>query len=677
MKPANQSAAAKSFKDLSVLYVEDDDEIREQLTHFLSRRVGVLYTATNGREGLESFRVHQPDIVLSDIRMPEMDGLDMVGAIKQEKPSTPVIMTTAFNETEYFLKAIDIGVDKYVMKPVKVDTLVEALDRSAQALHAERSLRLAATVLDTAAEAIVIIDREGVIVAANPACVGMLGYPADALLGFNLSLLEASRGDEEGPLPWPRGESDPWRGEVSLRRRGGERFPAWLSVGTAKTQEGQVTHQVLVFVDISERKRREWEILELNEALRAARDQLEQRVDERTQELVVARDAAEAANRAKSQFLSQMSHELRTPMNAIMGFTELLHTDVSHPLPPDQKECTREILQAGKHLLNLINDVLDLARVEAGKLSFSNEPTRPGEIFRECLDLIRPLAENRGIQIAINCPAMDACLVRADPIRLKQVVINLLSNAVKYNRDGGRIDIECTVGDSRLRVGIADTGLGIDAEDLHRLFMPFERFGASMKNQEGTGIGLALSSRLASLMGGRITVDSRPGTGSTFWLELVLVEEAELARHAAVGDLPDRLKKPAIFLRGRKVLYVEDNPTNLHFMEALFARFPEARLITAERPEKGLELAFTEAPDLIILDIGLPGMSGEELLLCLREYDGLRNTPIIALSANAMPEDVTRGKAAGFDDYLTKPVEVDRLLNTLERLLGVAGKARH
>jgi PAS domain S-box-containing protein len=521
----------KELKDLSILYVEDDEEIRDQLTQFLSRRVGTLYTASNGLEGLAAFRAHQPDIVVSDIRMPEMDGLDMADAIKHEHPATPVIMTTAFNETDYFLKAIDIGVDKYVMKPVKIDSLLEAIHFSAHALMAERSLRLAATVFDTASEAIVIVDLTRHIVAANHSCADILGYRAESMVGFEIEMLGASGMMAAPSVTWAEVCSqDRWHGEVWLKRRGGEFFPAWLSAGTAKSKNGEVTHHVLVFLDISEQKRREAEILDLNDELRLARDELELRVEERTRDLAMARDNAEEANRAKTQFLSQMSHELRTPMNAILGFTELLQSDANHPLHEDQKECTAEILRAGRHLLDLINDILDLARVETGKLSLSNQPIPLAEILETCLDLIHPLAVRRNIQVNSRCDKAGSILVTADPVRLKQVLINLLSNAVKYNRDAGRIDIDCHAVGSRLHLGVRDTGLGINAEDIQRLFQPFERFGAAMKTQEGTGIGLALAQRLIDLMGGRITVDSQPGEGSTFWLELDHVSGPDTGR---------------------------------------------------------------------------------------------------------------------------------------------------
>ena len=658
---AANTMSNKDLKTLSILYVEDDDEIREQLVHFLKRRVGTLYTANNGKEGLASFRAHQPDIVVSDIRMPIMDGLDMVGAIKHEHPSTPVIMTTAFNETDYFLKAIDIGVDKYVMKPVKIENLVDAIHRSAHLLQAERNLHLAATVFEAAAEAIVIATPERRIVSANPACADILDYPASALTGFDLTLL-----GEEG-VPWETVLSRAhWHGEVQLKRRNGEAFPAWLSASASTSIMGEVLHHVLVFMDISEQKRREAEILALNEELRAARDDLERKVEERTWDLVVARDAAESANRAKSQFLSQMSHELRTPMNAILGFTELLQSDEDVPLTVGQKENTDEILRAGYHLLELINDVLDLAKVESGKFTLNMEPVPVLETFKECLDLIRPLAERRHIQI--NTRITKEFLVKADHTRLKQVIINLLSNAVKYNRDAGRIDIECKVSGSRLRIGVSDTGIGIRDEDKPQLFHPFERFGPAKNFQEGTGIGLALTLRLVELMGGQITLDSIPDVGSTFWVELDLISNEKEGALKTSG-LTARGEKSMDCLRGRSILYVEDNPANLHFMQALFAKYPGTRLITASRADEGLGMALTEMPDFIILDIALPDMTGYELMSYLRDEPTLDNTPIVALSANAMPEDQARGLEAGFDEYLTKPIQVDRLLGTLERLL--------
>lgn len=665
---ASKSLNGKDMNHLSILYVEDDEDIREQLAHFLKRRVGTLYIASNGKEGLESFRAHQPDIVVSDVRMPIMDGLDMADAIKHEHPGTPVIITTAFNEADYFLKAIDIGVDKYVMKPIKTEALVEAINSSAHVLQAERNLHLAATVFDTTAEGIIIADASHKIVSINPTCTHILGYPPSAISGFHLSLLadDSTRGDRQG-VPWEQVLSRAhWHGEAYMKRRDGDVVPVLLSANMARDEQGNATHHVLVFMSIVELKQREAEITELNATLETTRQELERRVEERTWDLVAARDTAETANRAKSQFLSQMSHELRTPMNAILGFTELLHTDTDAPLTLEQKEHTTEILRAGRHLLDLINDVLDLAKVESGKFSLNLESVPIQEVFQDCLDMIRPLAGRRRIQV--DYTVSGNYLVKADKTRIRQVFINLLSNAVKYNRDGGHIGIECHATPSDLRLGISDTGEGISEADKPHLFKPFERFGPSKHFQEGTGIGLALTQRLVELMGGTIAVDSVPGQGSTFWVQL------ELSGEDPAGQ-PKAKKRPPVgeayleCLNGRSVLYVEDNPTNLRFMQSLFDKLPDTRLLTAARADEGLGLALTERPDFIILDIGLPDMSGYDLLSYLRDDPALDGTPIVALSANAMPEDLERGREAGFAEYLTKPVHVDRLLATIKALL--------
>ena len=667
-----------NLKDLSILYVEDDEEIRDQLSQFLRRRVGTLHTAVNGRDGLAEFRAHQPDIVISDIRMPIMDGLDMVAAIKRERPATPVIMTTAFNETEYFLRAIDIGVDKYVMKPVRVDTLVDAIACGASGLRAERQLRLAATVFATAAEAILIVDRLQRIVAANPACGEILGYPPEALPGLALDTLGADGRPGPTGAPWADIRADEaWHGEVWLKRRDGRPFPAWLSAAPAKAADSDSKSALLVvvFLDISEQKRRESEVLALNTQLYAAHNELEQRVEERTRELVAARNAAELASQAKSRFLSQMSHELRTPMNAILGLTELLHTDTQHPLQTGQKAFTGEILRAGWHLLDLINDVLDMARVEAGKMVLNVEPTALGEVFRECQELIRPVAERRQVRISPAPDALNHLTVRADRVRLKQVLINLLSNAVKYNRDGGRVEIEYRIADGRLSLGVSDTGLGIQPEDMKHLFKPFERFGEAVITQEGTGIGLALSQRLAEMMNARITVDSELGVGSTFWVELELVAGVAPIAGGTGGAAPAKRPLAALLdradcLKGRSVLYIEDNGVNLFYMKALFASLPGTRLLTAGRFEEGLAMAIDEHPDAILLGIHPPGMGGNELLARLRLEASLAGVPVVALSADALPEDIQRGVAAGFDDYLTKPVRAEKLFECLLRLVG-------
>ncbi|MBX3636729.1 MAG: PAS domain S-box protein [Rubrivivax sp.] len=418
----------------------------------------------------------------------------------------------------------------------------------------------------------------------------------------------------------------------------------------------------VVVRDISERRQAERALKQLN-------DELEQRVEERTAALRLARDEAEAANRAKSEFLSRMSHELRTPLNAILGFGQLLELESARDARTAGR--VREILAAGRHLLTLINEVLDLARIEAGQMEVSLEPVPLGPLLADCGTLVQPLAAARGVSLELPDPAgVAAAAVRADRTRLKQVLLNLLGNAVKYNREGGGVRVTLHEDGDGWRVAIADDGPGLDAAQQARLFRPFERLDAAAAGIEGTGIGLAISRRLVELMHGSIGVASAPGQGSVFWIRLPRARDAAAAALPA-GDGGDALAgAPPAMTSDRCVLYIEDNPSNLRLVEDIVAMRPRWRLCAADTPAAGLTLARTLRPDLVLLDIHLPEMDGFAVLRALREDPALRGTPVVAVSANAMPSDLARGEAAGFDDYLTKPLVVARLLALLDRHAG-------
>jgi len=379
--------------------------------------------------------------------------------------------------------------------------------------------------------------------------------------------------------------------------------------------------------------------------------------------LVAARDEADRANQAKSEFLSSMSHELRTPMNAILGFGQLLECDYS--LPEEHRDNAREILKAGRHLLNLINEVLDLAKVESGFIDLSLEPVEVYPIVEECRSLIAPLAIQR--EITFGHSVAQGVAVRADRTRLKQILLNLLSNAINYNRPGGSVRVELERRDNRLRIRVTDTGIGIPAERLAELFQPFNRLDAEGGSIEGTGIGLTITRRIVEIMGGEVDVASEVGVGSTFWVELPLdfIAERNQAGRGPDSAAPEQFAEA----QPRTVLHIEDNPSNLKLVAQILGRRPSIHLLTAHTADLGIELALARQPDLILLDINMPGMDGYRLLEIFRAEARLKDIPVVALTANAMPRDIERGAAAGFTDYLTKPIDVTKFLATLERCL--------
>jgi PAS domain S-box-containing protein len=379
--------------------------------------------------------------------------------------------------------------------------------------------------------------------------------------------------------------------------------------------------------------------------------------------LIAAKTEAERANRAKSEFLSRMSHELRTPMNAILGFGQLLENDADNPLTPTQRSRVKELLRGGRHLLGLINEVLDLARIESGTLELHLEPVDLPALLNGCLRLVQPVAEQRAVALELQAPA--DCHVLADRKRLEQVVLNLLSNAIKYNRRGGHVRLGAGLDGERVRIEVSDSGPGISAQQQTRLFQAFERLGAD-RSTEGAGIGLALSKWLVNLMQGEIGVDSEPGRGSTFWVRLA---RATQAPSASAPTLPMPLDGPPSDGE-RTVLYIEDNPVNQLLMQGMLASRPSIRLLMADRAFTGLELAAACTPDLVLLDIQLPEMDGFEVLRRLRAAPATRSVPVVAVSANAMPSDVERAERAGFAEYLTKPLDMKRLLEVVDRRLG-------
>ena len=471
-----------------------------------------------------------------------------------------------------------------------------------------------------------IHDPQEVIVRAKALSVE-LGTPITP--GFEALVFKASRGIEDIY-------------ELTYFRKDGSRFPAVVSVTALRDTQGAIIGYLLIGTDNTARKQAE---LELHDAMAVA----------------------EKANLAKTEFLSNMSHELRSPLNAILGFAQLLESDAT-PQSTTQKESTEQILQAGWYLLNLINEILDLAMVESGKLLMSLEPMSLGEVMLECQTMIEPQAQKFGISMSF-CQFAKPVFVLADRTRVKQILINLLSNAIKYNHARGTVIVECAMSSpERIRISVKDTGPGLSADKLTQLFQPFNRLGQEAGGEEGTGIGLVMTKRLVELMGGVIGAQSAIGVGSEFWVELLLAAERELAlgTTGTAALQPAQLKNEAAL---RTLLYVEDNPANLKLVAQLIARRPNMCLLSAADAVRGIELARDRQPAVILMDINLPGISGIEALKILRENPLTQHIPVIAISANAMPHDIHKGLEAGFFRYLTKPIKVVEFMDVVDLAL--------
>ena len=509
--------------------------------------------------------------------------------------------------------------------------------------RAEQDLVIFRRIFDSTEQGIGVTGAEGHLIYSNKAHDRIHGYRHEDIVGKHFSSFFSEETQSWAPDVIMRAinAGKGWSGLLPVLRPDGTEVMTAANVGFVASEDGSPQYLFNIMSDYTEEQRRQ-------------------------QQLAEAKEAAERASQAKSDFLSSMSHELRTPMNAILGFSQILEYD--DVLGEDQQDSVHEIIKAGRHLLELINEVLDLAKIESGRIELSLEPVKLADVVDECFSLTSPVAEGYGITLRYG--DMDGHFVRADRTRLKQVLLNLLTNAIKYNCEHGVVELDVApVNHGELRITISDTGKGIAEEQLEQLFQPFNRLDAEGSEIEGTGIGLSITRNLVEMMGGRIGVDSKPGQGSKFWVELPsetfslldVHAEQEGASGSSEGTLSNRL---------HTMLYIEDNPANLKLVSQILAKRQHIHLVTAHEPEIGLELAAAHRPELILLDINMPRMDGYQILSILRSDPRLKDIPVVAVTANAMPRDIERGKAAGFIDYLTKPLDVARFLAMVDRCLG-------
>jgi PAS domain S-box-containing protein len=519
---------------------------------------------------------------------------------------------------------------------------------------AQDQIRISDVALKAVSQGVLITGPDLHVISANRSFTTMFGYSAAELRGIHCAQFNGPQTDADMLAAFQQAidAQREFSGEFLNYRKNGSCFWNEVFMSPVLDEQGQLIHFISINTDITERKK------------------LDQVLREKNLELQRATTMAEKANLAKSDFLSSMSHELRTPLNSILGFAQLLESGTPQPTAAQQQRI-QMILRGGWYLLTLINEILDLASIESGKVSLALEPVSVASLLADCQGMIEPDVQRSGIQV--DFPVVDdAAQVFADPIRLKQVIVNLLSNAIKYNRVNGTVAVTvCTETPQRLRISVHDTGQGLSEQMLSQLFVPFSRLGQETGHTEGTGIGLVVTRRLTELMGGSVGVHSVVGEGSVFWVELGTAPQT-VASPGQQGPSETRLPGGPVDTTAYSVLYVEDNLANLDLVAQILADRPNLRLLRAHSGTQGLAMARSHKPRLILMDLDLPDISGLEVLGLLRQDASTRHIPVLAVSANAMPQDIVKGLAAGFFRYISKPFRIQEFLEVLDLALAVA-----
>jgi PAS domain S-box-containing protein len=620
------------------------------------QRLGTLYLKSDLGEMYERFRLY--GIIVVAVITVSFVLAWMLSKMLQQQISEPILALAGTAKAistrgDYSVRATKLGKDELGLLTDAFNQMLTQIAKQDKALR--EGTENVRAVLNSAISAVIVMDAESKITDWNARAEKMFGLTHLKALGREMAEMiiaphyrETVRCEMERFVATGEGSALNRLIEMSALRQDSSDFPVELSISPIKTDE--VVKFCCFITDITERKR--------------------------SAAALQAKQEAESANKAKSEFLSRMSHELRTPLNAILGFGQLLER---HNPTEIQRLRVNHITTAGHHLLKLINEVLDISRIESGNLQLSLEPVSIADVLRETLDLMRPLATQRLIELSAASCSDTSSFVLADRQRLIQVILNLVANALKYTPEGGVVTVSCSSGTSdTLRLAIRDTGPGIAPEKLTRLFTPFDRLGAEQSSVEGTGLGLALSQRLIEAMSGSVGVESTVGAGSTFWLELPCVaprlvpapaQEQHMARPHSTGS------------SGRRtVLYIEDNLSNLTLVQEIVAEQPDIELLTAMQAQLGLDMARKHRPDLILLDLHLPDLAGPEVLAELRRYETTRDIPVVVISADATERQIDRLMTAGAHAYLTKPLDVAEFLRVMEEALfenGTKAKTEH
>jgi len=669
-----------------LLAVDDSITYLQELAFQLREEDYVVILASSGEEALEFLATESVDGILLDLIMPGLSGQEACKRIKKRAKwrDIPLIMLTAHDDRDAMIECINAGADDYIAKSADFEVLkvrlrahlrrkhfedenhrireklvrseTEAIARfqiEAEQMKLDQRLRdqqfYTRSLIESNIDALMTTDPAGIITDVNNQMETLTGCTREELIGAPFKSYFTDPARAEAGIKLVLSDKKVTDYELTACARDGKQTVVSYNATTFYDRDRNLQGVFGVARDVTERKR------------------FEQALQETNVEMESAKSAAEKANLAKSDFLSGMSHELRSPLNAILGFAQLM--DTASPSPSDvQKESITQILQAGWHLLKLINEILDLSVVESGKVSLSLEPVDLNEVLSKCQAMMEAQAQQRGI--VMRFPEFEQpSFVWADQTRLKQIVINLLSNAIKYNQANGQVTVDYTVMSSdRIRISFKDTGAGLTPEKMAQLFQPFNRLGQEASSVGGTGIGLVVTKQLVELMGGVLGVDSTVDIGSVFWFELRSTPAPKLTVLTPEHVAPTHVIRP-IDTPQKILLYIEDNPANMKLVERLIDRRTDIKLLKAVEGLAGVALAKSSLPDVILMDINLPDISGIDALKALREDVATAHIPVVAISANAMSRDIEIGRQLGFFRYLTKPIVVEEFMTALDLAL--------